>query len=160
MRCPVCDHDSTRVVDSRLAADGSSVRRRRECEKDACGYRFSTAEEMEMLDISVVKRDGARQSYNRQKIVEGLRRALQKRSYTEEDFRNLIQRIERDIQRKRSGEITSEEIGEIVVQHLRQFDKVAYVRFASVYYSFEDLAMFEKELQKFSRRRKAGKKRK
>ena len=157
MRCPVCNHKSTRVVDSRLAVDGSAVRRRRECEKDACGYRFSTSEEMEMLDVSVVKRDGNRQSYQRQKIVAGLKRALQKRAYTEEDFRKLIQGIERDIQRKRSGEITSEEIGEIVVKHLRRFDKVAYVRFASVYYSFEDLAMFEKELQKFSRRRRGRK---
>lgn len=157
MRCPVCDNESTRVVDSRLSSEGASVRRRRECENDACAYRFSTSEEMEMLDVAVVKRDGHREGYQRSKIVDGLKRSLQKRSYTEEDFRKLIQGIERDIQRKRSSEITSEEVGEIVMNHLRRFDKVAYVRFASVYYSFEDLKMFEKELQKLSRRRKAGK---
>ncbi len=157
MRCPVCEHESTRVVDSRLSADGATVRRRRECEANACEYRFSTSEEMEMLDISVVKRDGTRQSYHRQKMVDGLKRSLQKRSYTEEDFRKLVQGIERDIQKKRTGEITSEEIGEIVMKHLRRFDKVAYVRFASVYYSFEDLETFERELQKISKRRKAKK---
>lgn len=157
MRCPVCEHESTRVVDSRLSTDGATVRRRRECEANACEYRFSTSEEMEMLDISVVKRDGTRQSYHRQKMVDGLKRSLQKRSYTEEDFRKLVQGIERDIQKKRAGEITSEEIGEIVMRHLRRFDKVAYVRFASVYYSFEDLETFERELQKISKRRKAKK---
>lgn len=154
MFCPVCNHESTRVVDSRLAADGSSVRRRRECEDQACAYRFSTSEEMEMLDVMIVKRDGRREQYHRAKIVDGLKRSLQKRSYTEEDFRRLIQGIERDIQRTRNGEITSEAVGEIVMSHLKKFDKVAYVRFASVYYSFEDLKMFEKELEKLSRKRR------
>lgn len=133
------------------------MRRRRECEKKSCGYRFSTTEEIEMLDVAVVKRNGKRESYLRQKMVDGLERALQKRSYTEERFRKLVQSIERDIQKKRSGEITSEDLGAIVMRHLRKFDKVAYVRFASVYYSFEDLEMFERELKKFSRRRRSKK---
>lgn len=154
MFCPVCNHESTRVVDSRLSSDGSSVRRRRECEVPGCGYRFSTSEEMEMLDVMIVKRNGHREQYHRAKIVDGLKRSLQKRSYTEEDFRRLIQGIERDIQRTRNGEITSEAVGEIVMSHLKKFDKVAYVRFASVYYSFEDLKMFEKELEKLSRKRR------
>ncbi len=154
MFCPVCNHESTRVVDSRLSNDGSSVRRRRECEVEGCGYRFSTSEEMEMLDVMIVKRDGRREQYHRAKIVDGLKRSLQKRSYTEEDFRRLIQGIEREIQRTRNGEITSEAVGEIVMSHLKKFDKVAYVRFASVYYSFEDLQMFEKELEKLSRKRR------
>ncbi|PIQ67641.1 transcriptional regulator NrdR [Candidatus Uhrbacteria bacterium CG_4_10_14_0_2_um_filter_41_7] len=155
MFCPVCNHQSTRVVDSRLAPDGMSVRRRRECEKPRCGYRFSTMEESEVLDVSIVKRDGNRQGYLRDKLVGGLKRALQKRPYTEMDFHKLVQNIERDIQKRRSGEITSEELGEIVIKYLRKFDKVAYIRFASVYYSFEDLEKFEEELQKLAQKRKS-----
>lgn len=154
MFCPVCNHQATRVVDSRLSPDSMSVRRRRECESKTCGYRFSTAEEMEMLDVSIVKRDGKREAYIKAKMIAGLERALQKRPYTEDDFRRLVQQIERDIQKRRSGEITSADLGEIVMNHLRRFDKVAYIRFASVYYSFEDLAMFEKELAKLSKKRR------
>ena len=108
-----------------------------------------------MLDVSIVKRDGNRQGYLRDKLVGGLKRALQKRPYTEMDFHKLVQNIERDIQKRRSGEITSEELGEIVIKYLRKFDKVAYIRFASVYYSFEDLEKFEEELQKLAQKRKS-----
>ncbi|MCH8049691.1 transcriptional repressor NrdR [Patescibacteria group bacterium] len=152
MHCPVCNYKSTRVVDSRLVPGGISVRRRRECERVRCGYRFSTAEETELLDISIIKRDGGREPYIREKVIKGLTKSLEKRPYTEAQFRSLVRKIERDIQKRRSGEITSLELGEILMKHLKRFDKVAYIRFASVYYSFEGLEMFEKELKKLSKR--------
>lgn len=154
MKCPVCGHGSTRVVDSRLSSDAMSVRRRRECENVRCGYRFSTTEEVELLDLSVVKRDGSREPYIRQKIITGLQSSLQKRPYTEQQFRKLLQKIERDLQKQRSGEVTSLKLGEIVMKHLRGFDKVAYIRFASVYYSFEDLQKFEEELARLLKKRR------
>jgi transcriptional repressor NrdR len=147
MRCPVCDHKSTRVVDSRLSSDGMAVRRRRECEKARCGFRFSTAEEIELLDCTVVKRNGRHESYSREKLESGLKKSLEKRPYTQAQFRVLVHEIERDIQKERGGEITSGGVGEIVMRHLKAFDKVAYIRFASVYHSFEGLEMFEKELR-------------
>lgn len=154
MKCPVCNFKSTRVVDSRLAQDGMSVRRRRECERARCGYRFSTAEEAELLDVSIVKRDGKREAYLRDKLISGLKKSLEKRPYTDAQFHNLVQKIERDIQKKRSGEITSLGLGEIVMKQLKRFDKVAYIRFASVYYSFEGLDKFEEELQKLVKKRR------
>lgn len=147
MRCPVCDYKSTRVVDSRLATDGMSIRRRRECEKHRCGFRFSTVEEIELLDCTVVKRNGRHEAYSREKMESGLKKSLEKRPYTQAQFRTLVHEIERDIQKERGGEITSGTIGDIVMRHLKQFDKVAYIRFASVYHSFEGLEMFEKELK-------------
>lgn len=151
MRCPVCNYKSTRVVDSRLLTDGMAVRRRRECEKEKCGFRFSTVEEMELLDVTVVKRNGRREAYSREKIASGLKKALEKRPYTDVQLQRLMHNVERDIQKSRGGEITSQEIGEIVMRRLRAFDKVAYIRFASVYRSFEDLETFEKELQKLGK---------
>jgi len=154
MHCPVCRNKSTRVVDSRLAPDGSSVRRRRECEKPSCGYRFSTVEEVDLINITVIKRDTRREAYTRSKLTEGLKQALQKRPFTDAQFHSLVQKIERDIQKERSGEITSIRLGEIVMKHLRTFDKIAYIRFASVYHSFEDLKKFEEELQKLLKKRR------
>lgn len=150
MQCPVCAHDETRVIDTRLSPDGTSVRRRREC--DACGFRFSTFEEIELLDVRVVKRDGTREMYSRDKLERGLLRALEKRSHTESDIRGLVHAIERDIQRLKSDEIRSSDIGEIVMVNLRQFDKVAYIRFASVYRSFEDVKTFQDEIQRLELR--------
>lgn len=146
MHCPVCNHEDTKVVDTRLAADGISIRRRRECE--ACGHRFSTNEEVELLDLRVVKRDGSHEAYAREKIERGLKRALEKRSHTEAEFRAMIHGIEQDIQRAAvNSEITSAQIGEIVMNRLKMFDQVAYIRFASVYRSFEDVKSFKKELE-------------
>lgn len=145
MRCPVCNFGDTKVVDSRISADGGSVRRRRECEK--CGYRFSTNEEVELLDLTVIKNDGSREPYSREKLIRGLSRALEKRPHTDAAFDQLVHRIERDIQKIRRGQITSREIGEILMERLRRFDKVAYIRFASVYRAFEDVETFQKELK-------------
>lgn len=144
MNCPVCNSKDTKVVDSRLTTDGMSIRRRRECVR--CTFRFSTLEEVELLDLTVVKRDGRREGYSRDKMIEGMKHSLEKRSFTEEDFHKLINRIERDLQKKKKGEMTSQEIGEAVMKRLRTFDKVAYIRFASVYRSFEDIESFQKEL--------------
>ncbi|OGL67140.1 transcriptional regulator NrdR [Candidatus Uhrbacteria bacterium RIFCSPHIGHO2_01_FULL_63_20] len=157
MRCPICNSGETKVVDSRISTDGGSVRRRRECEK--CEFRFSTLEEVELLDLAVVKRDGRREAYSREKLTRGLEKALEKRPYTEAEFQALVHRVERDIQKKRRGELTSRELGEIVMNRLKAFDKVAYIRFASVYRSFEDVQTFEKELKSLlsgKKRRKTG----
>lgn len=156
MYCPVCSHTDTRVVDSRLGADGDAIRRRRECDK--CGFRFSTLEEVELLDLVVVKRDGVREAYSREKMERGLRKSLEKRPITDTRFRSLLHAIERDIQRKNSSELTSEEVGEIVMDQLKLFDTVAYIRFASVYRRFEDAATFQEELEDLLRSAKAKKK--
>ncbi len=147
MRCPVCNYKSTRVVDSRLGSDGMSVRRRRECERQRCEFRFSTVEEMELLDVTVVKRNGKREAYSREKLMAGLKRSLEKRPYTDTELQTIVHNIERDIQKVRGGEITTLMVGDIVMKHLKSFDKVAYIRFASVYLSFEDVNRFEKELK-------------
>jgi transcriptional repressor NrdR len=157
MRCSICNNADTKVIDSRLTGDELGIRRRRECEK--CGHRFSTVERVELLDLAVVKRDGRREMYRREKIAGGLRKALEKRPYTEDQFQKLLGEIERDLQRVRKDEITSKEIGEIVMERLRRFDQVAYIRFASVYRSFEDVDQFARELRGLlSPSKKKGKK--
>ncbi len=143
MQCPLCNKDS-RVVDTRESADSMGIRRRRECTK--CSYRFSTLEEVELMDLTVVKRDGRRETYVREKMLRGVLKALEKRPYTEERLRKLVHSIERDIQRQSSSEITSTDVGEIVMNRLRRFDSVAYIRFASVYRQFEDVQTFQEEL--------------
>ncbi|GMU25290.1 transcriptional regulator NrdR [Patescibacteria group bacterium] len=149
MRCPVCNHPDTRVVDSRMSAEGDSIRRRRECDK--CGFRFSTSEEILLLDLVVVKRDGQREAYSKEKLIGGLKKALEKRPVTEAAFRSLVHGIERAIQRLSADEITSVRLGEIVMQHLKDFDEVAYIRFASVYRQFEDVETFQRELDALMR---------
>lgn len=146
MKCPVCYFPDTKVVDSRVASDGFSIRRRRECLK--CGFRFSTYEELEILDLTIVKRDGRREAYNREKLVRGLRRALEKRPITEERFKKLISSVERDLQILKKNEVMSDQVGQIVMKQLKKTDKVAYIRFASVYQSFKDVNEFKKELNK------------
>ena len=149
MNCPVCDNKNSSVIDTRPADDGFSIRRRRECDK--CHYRFSTVEEVELLDIAVVKRNGQREGYSRDKINIGIKMALSKRPYLQDDFHRLVNSIERDIQKKKSREISSKEIGDIIMKHLRSFDKVAYIRFASVYRDFRDVRTFSKELKKITK---------
>lgn len=152
MRCPACYHIDTKVVDSRVASDGIAIRRRRECLK--CGFRFSTHEEVEILDLMVVKRDGRRESYVREKLENGLKRSFEKRSVTDNDFKKLINNIERDIQVKSRNEIKSSQIGEIIMKRLKKVDQVAYIRFASVYQSFKDAADFAEELNKLVKKQK------
>ncbi|NCU44532.1 transcriptional repressor NrdR, partial [Candidatus Falkowbacteria bacterium] len=128
-------HSETKVVDSRVASDGLSIRRRRECLK--CGFRFSTYEETEILDLLVVKRDGRKEVYSRDKMISGLRKATEKRPIDSDQFKQLVNLIERDIQAARQSEIVSQDIGRIVMKQLKKIDKVAYIRFASVYSDFE-----------------------
>lgn len=154
MRCPACYNEDTKVVDSRVASDGLSIRRRRECLK--CEFRFSTIEEVEILNLMVVKRDKSKEPYSKEKLEEGLKKALQKRGHDEEEFKILVNNIERDIQVKVGAkeEINSEAIGEIVLKHLKKFDKVAFIRFASVYQSFEDIDEFQQEIKKLFKGKK------
>jgi transcriptional repressor NrdR len=147
MRCPNCQNDDTKVLDSRPIDDGAAIRRRRECEK--CEFRFSTYEEIEILDLTVVKKDGSKQSFSKEKLERSIRLPLDKRPHTDETFRKLVSSIEIEMQKKaKDGEITSSEIGDIVMKKLKRVDKVAYIRFAAVYRQFEDVQEFKAELQK------------
>lgn len=149
MKCPSCSHEDTKVIDSREANDGLSTRRRRECEK--CAFRFSTYEEVEILDLMVAKRDGSREPYERDKLESGLHKALEKRPISRDEFKELVSEIEQEIQTKmKDGMIESKEIGNIVIRKLKKHDQVAYIRFASVYRQFEDIAEFKKELNRLN----------
>ena len=152
MKCPICYFTDTKVVDSRVAPDGLSIRRRRECLK--CGFRFSTYEEIELLDLVIVKRDGRRESYNREKMVSGLKKSCEKRPITEDRFKKTIHSIERDLQRLKKNEITSNQVGQAVMKNLKHLDSVAYIRYASVYESFKDANQFRKELNKLIKEKK------
>ncbi len=153
MKCLVCLAADTRVTDSRLTAEGFAIRRRRECPK--CGYRFSTYEEAEILNLSVIKRDGRKETYDREKLERGLHKALEKRPVTHDDFKKLVSRIERDIQHRQQTEVTSRFIGELVIKRLKRFDTVAYIRFASVYRSFADAGAFQRELSELSSKKQS-----
>ena len=152
MKCPVCLHQDTKVVDSRVAVNGFSIRRRRECLK--CGFRFSTYEEIELLDLMVVKRDGRKEAYSKEKLVCGLKRSLEKRLVNEESFKKLVNAIERDLQALKKSEVLSSQIGKIIMKELKKVDKVAFIRFASVYESFEDLQVFQEKLNKLLKNKK------
>jgi len=147
MQCPSCYFEETRVVDSRPAMENTAIRRRRECLK--CGFRFSTYEQIEILDLTVIKKDGRREPYQKAKLETGVRKALEKRPFSEEDILSLLANIERDIQKNGQGEITSAAIGDIIMKRLRKFDQVAYIRFASVYKDFQDIESFQEELGEF-----------
>ncbi len=147
MNCPKCLNVDTKVVDSRPVEELAAIRRRRECEK--CEFRFSTYEQIEILDLKVLKRDGVRQNYSREKLERGLRRAFEKREHTDQTFKKIVSSVEQEIQKKAvSGEITSNTIGEIVMKAIRKVDKVAYIRFASVYRQFEDIEEFKEAILK------------
>jgi len=135
-------------MDSRVTDEGMAIRRLREC--DRCGYRFSTVEEVEILNLTVVKRDGRREPYHREKLSGGLRKSLEKRPITDEAFKRLIGQIERDIQARGRTEITSQQLGELAMKRLQKVDQIAYIRFASVYRQFQDVASFKRELNALS----------
>ena len=146
MRCPACQNEDTKVLDSRPVSDGLAIRRRRERIK--CGARFSTHEEMEILDLTVVKRDGRTEAYMREKIESGIRKAFEKRPLSRDDFHSLISGIEQDIQKTGKEQIPAKEIGNIVMRRIKGKDQVAYIRFASVYRQFADVEEFVKEAKK------------
>ena len=146
MKCPYCGTQDSKVVDSRHADDGGSIRRRRECL--GCGKRFTTYEIVESLPIVVVKRDGSRQSFDRNKIINGMLRACEKRPVSLAAMESAVDEIEQIIQNSLEREVRSEEIGELVMERLKKLDEVAYVRFASVFRQFKDLNSFAQELNK------------
>jgi transcriptional repressor NrdR len=145
MRCPYCAHEHDRVVDSRELAEGSQVRRRRECLR--CGRRFTTYERVEEVPALVVKRDGRRERYERAKVLAGVLRACEKRPVTLRQLEDMADAVEAALNRKDEREIASAEIGQILMSRLRLLDQVAYVRFASVYRRFEDIDQFIVELE-------------
>jgi len=146
MRCPFCSADETRVIDSRLSEDGGSVRRRRECE--VCGERFTTFERAELKMPQVVKSDNRRESYNEEKLRGGMTRALEKRPVDAAAVEKAIGRIRHKLLTAGDREINSRTIGEWVMEELKELDPVAYVRFASVYRSFQDVEAFREEIQR------------
>ena len=147
MRCPFCNQDNSKVVDSRPVEDTNSIRRRRMCE--SCGKRFTTYEKVETIPLSVIKKDQTREQYDRAKIQDGILRACYKRPIPREKIEMTMESIEGDIFDSADREIASTRIGEIVMEHLKDLDAVAYVRFASVYREFKDVSTFMDELKKF-----------
>lgn len=144
MRCPFCDHLDTRVLDSRPVNDVRSIRRRRECAE--CSRRFTTFETVEEIPLIVVKKDGAREQFSRDKILRGLIRACEKRPVSIETLQNVAEEIERELRNTGLSEVGSDLVGEAVMERLIHVDEVAYVRFASVYRQFKDITVFLKEL--------------
>ena len=155
MRCPYCSQINNRVIDSRLSKDGRMIRRRRECLE--CGRRFTTYEKLEEMLPMVVKRDGRREPVNRDKIISGIRKACQKRPISMTQIEEFVDSLESYFQDQGKKEIESTEIGERVIQTLREWDEVAYVRFASVYRQFKDINEFMAELEEILRARKEKK---
>ena len=145
MKCPFCNQDDTRVVDSRPADDNSSIRRRRLC--DACGRRFTTYEKVETIPLVVIKKDRTREQYDRRKIEDGVMRACYKRPTPIQKIREMLDEVEREIFNREEKELESKVIGEIVMEKLKELDAVAYVRFASVYRQFGDISAFMDELK-------------
>ena len=145
MKCPYCGHSETRVVDSRESDELNSTRRRRECEK--CEKRFTTYERVEDIDLNIVKKDGRREAFDRKKLATGLLKACEKREISTEQVEKMVDEIERELRNMDNTEIQSTVVGSLVMKKLKALDKVAYIRFASVYKSFDDLESFEKELK-------------
>lgn len=145
MKCPFCNHEEDKVVDSRAAQDGRSVRRRRECL--SCGKRYTTYEYVEKVSLTVVKNDGRREEFDRPKLFKGIALACNKRPISEEKINSLVAEIEEELQNSSRGEVTSQKIGELVMDRLKKLDEVAYVRFASVYRKFKDKNEFLEELR-------------
>ncbi len=145
MICPKCQQKDTRVLDSRETNESREIRRRRKCE--SCDFRFTTFERVETTNFIVVKKDDSREPYNRQKIESGIWKACEKRPVTEEQVNTLLNEIEEDCSRK-GKEVSANDIGECVMEKLKELDEVAYIRFASVYRHFKDLESFRDELQK------------
>lgn len=145
MKCPYCGCKEDKVVDSRATAEESAVRRRRECLK--CGRRFTTYEYIEEVSLMVIKKDGRREAFDRKKILAGIIRACEKRPISLEKMEDIVSWVERAIQKKSDREVSSEHIGELVMEKLKFLDDVAYVRFASVYRQFKDVGQFMVELK-------------
>ena len=149
-KCPYCSHAETKVVDSREAEDLSSVRRRRECFK--CGKRFTTYERTELVELRIAKKDGRREQFDKNKLIAGMVKACEKRPVSAETIARAADEIERELRRMDETEVKSSAVGEMVMQKLKKIDKVAYIRFASVYRSFADVESFEEEAKKLMKK--------
>ena len=147
MKCPFCGEENTKVIDSRQAEENNSIRRRRQCE--VCGKRFTTYEKVETIPLIVIKKDDNREPYDRSKIERGIVRSCHKRPVSYYQIVSTVEEIEAEIFNKEEKEISSNEIGEIVMDKIKELDQVAYVRFASVYREFKDVNTFMDELKKF-----------
>jgi len=152
MRCPFCRSKDDKVIDSRTNADGKSIRRRRECLK--CGERFTTYEYIEDLSLLVIKKDGRREKFDRQKILSGIVTACEKRQISLDKMEEIVTQIEQEIHKNFDKEVNSRDIGELVMKKLAKLDDVAYVRFASVYRQFKDVNHFMKELKDILKKEK------
>ncbi len=150
MKCSKCLFEDTKVIDSREVDEKKAIRRRRECLK--CKHRFTTYEKVELLNLLVIKKDGTRETYDRNKLLKGIQRACEKRPISQEQVEKVINKIEKELQSSCDTEVQSRKIGELVMRGLKKMDKVAYIRFASVYREFEDIKSFEKELKELRKR--------
>ena len=146
MHCPFCNNDETKVIDSRLAGEGWQVRRRRECQQ--CGERYTTFETAELVMPHVIKRDDSREPFDQAKLRSGILRALEKRPVKSEDIEKSIERVTHLLQTMGEREVSGRLIGDMVMEELRKLDQVAYVRYASVYRSFQDITEFQREIEK------------
>ena len=146
MRCPYCENEDSKVIDSRHKEDGRAIRRRRECEE--CGRRFTTYEKVEEVILMVIKKDGSRQAFDRSKLLNGIIRACEKRPVSIADMEKIADDIERGLNNMMEKEVESTFIGELVMERLKDLDEVAYVRFASVYRQFTDINTFVAEIEK------------
>ena len=154
MRCPRCNETGTRVIDSRDLEAGSTIRRRRECE--ACAYRFTTYERPEGARLTVVKRDGSRQDFDREKLRAGLLKALEKRPVTLDRVEQAVDDIESGLRARGEAEVTAKEIGGLATDALRDLDQLAYIRFASVYHSYEDISTLKREVDRLIKQRQGS----
>ncbi|MCM3588628.1 transcriptional regulator NrdR [Mesobacillus maritimus] len=145
MKCPACQNNNTRVLDSRPVDEGRSIRRRRECE--ACSYRFTTFEKVEEIPLIVVKKEGTREEFNRDKLLRGLLKACEKRPVALKQLEDIVSEVEKELRNNGVAEVKSNDIGEMVMDRLAKVDEVAYVRFASVYRQFKDINVFIDELK-------------
>jgi transcriptional repressor NrdR len=151
MRCPKCGNQNDKVIDSRASREGATIRRRRECL--GCGHRFTTYEQIEREILMVIKRDGRREEFLKEKLLSGIRKACQKRPVSEQSMEDLAEKIFQDISDNYQGEVPGLAIGERVIDGLRDLDPIAYVRFASVYRRFEEVGDFVQEVKKLERKR-------
>ena len=147
MKCPFCEFEESKVIDSRPTDEGEAIRRRRECLN--CAKRFTTYEKIETIPLMVIKKDGSRQMFDRQKLLNGIMRACEKRPVTTSDMEHIVNEIESATQNLLEREISSQKIGEMVMERLKPIDEVAYIRFASIYHRFQDASSFMQEISKF-----------
>jgi len=154
MRCPSCHYEDTKVVDSRATEEGYVIRRRRECQR--CGFRFTTYERLELTLPYVIKKDGRREPFSREKLIAGIRKACHKRPVSQETIEDFVTALEKELFESGEKEVPSSYIGERVMEKLREWDEVAYVRFASVYREFQDVNEFVEQVAQLLKRRKGG----